>query len=290
MEIIYDWNNRGDMISPPLRKVELFDETLRDGIQCPSVTDPSIDEKLKILRLLDAIGIHTADIGLPGAGQRAIDDVTTMVEVIRDEGLSIKPAAAARTHKNDIQAIIDISERTGVPIEIYAFLGSSPIRMLTEGWDEEKLVELTRDATRMTKDAGLPFAFVTEDTIRSNPKTLNKLFTTAIEEGADRLCLCDTVGHATPNGVFNLIHFAKNLVRAIGSNTQIDWHGHSDRGFRIGQCYVCYRSGSRPCSWNHSRCWRTCGKYTLGFTIGQPKIIEHYRYRFKSIGSLWWTW
>ena len=244
MEIIYDWNNRGDMISPPLRKVELFDETLRDGIQCPSVTDPSIEEKLKILRLLDSIGVHTADIGLPGAGQRAIDDVTTMVEAIRDEGLSIKPAAAARTHKNDIQAIIDISERTGVPIEIYAFLGSSPIRMLTEGWNEEKLVELTRDAIRMTKDAGLPFAFVTEDTIRSNPKTLNKLFATAIEEGADRLCLCDTVGHATPNGVFNLIHFARNLVRAIGSNTQIDWHGHSDRGFGLVNAMYAIEAGA----------------------------------------------
>ena len=244
MEIIYDWNSRGDMISPPLRNIELFDETLRDGIQCPSVKDPSIEEKLKIVRLLDSIGVHTADIGLPGAGQRAVDDVTTIVKMIRDEGLSIRPAAAARTHENDIRAIIEISEATGVPIEVYAFLGSSPIRMLTEGWDEQKLVDLTRNATRMTKDAGLSFAFVTEDTIRSNPQTLSKLFSAAIEEGADRLCLCDTVGHATPNGVFNLTHFAKNLVRASGTNTKIDWHGHSDRGFGLVNAMYAIEAGA----------------------------------------------
>src|SRR5210317_1727312 len=122
--IIFDWN-KGNKHSPPLRRVELFDETLRDGIQCPSVSDPPIEKKLEILRLLDKIGIHEADISLPGAGKRAIEDCTTMVEMIRDEGLNIKPAAAARTHPNDIKPIIDISEKTGVPIEVYAFLGSS---------------------------------------------------------------------------------------------------------------------------------------------------------------------
>ena len=150
-EIIYDWNTRGDALSPPLRAVELFDETLRDGIQCPSITDPDIDSKLRILRLLDSVGVHTADIGLPGAGQRAVDDVQRLVECIRDENLSIRPAAAGRTHPNDIKPIIEISERTGIPVEVYAFLGSSPIRMLTEGWSEDKLEQLTRDATRMSK-------------------------------------------------------------------------------------------------------------------------------------------
>ena len=181
--IIFDWN-QGNRHSPPLKRVELFDETLRDGIQCPSITDPPIEKKLEILRLLDAIGVDEADIALPGAGKRAVEDCTTMVEMIRDEGLNIRPAAAARTHPNDIRPIIEISEKTGVPIEVYAFLGSSPIRLFTEGWDEDKLEQLTRTATRMTKAAGIPFAFVTEDTIRSHPKTLDRLFRAAIEEGA----------------------------------------------------------------------------------------------------------
>ncbi|MEC7985914.1 MAG: 2-isopropylmalate synthase [Myxococcota bacterium] len=231
--VIYDWNQMGDVHSPPMSKVSLFDETLRDGIQCPSATDPSIDKKLEILRLLDKNGVDSADIGLPGAGPRAVEDVRILVEAIRDEGMSIRPAAAARTHPNDIKPIIEISQQTGFPIEIYAFLGSSPIRLYTEGWDESRLEKLTRDAVKLGKSANLPFCFVTEDTVRSNPQTLNRLFPAAIEEGADRLCLCDTVGHATPNGVFNLVYFAKNLIRAMGTETKIDWHGHSDRGLSL---------------------------------------------------------
>lgn len=241
--IIFDWN-QGNRHSPPLKRVELFDETLRDGIQCPSITDPPIEKKLEILRLLDSIGVDEADIALPGAGKRAIEDCTTMVEMIRDEGLSIRPAAAARTHPNDIKPIIEISEKTGVPIEVYAFLGSSPIRLFTEGWDEDKLEALTRTATRMTKAAGLPFAFVTEDTIRSHPKTLDRLFRAAIEEGADRLCLCDTVGHATPDGVFNLINYTKNIIQSMGTDTKIDWHGHSDRGLGLVNALYAIEAGA----------------------------------------------
>ena len=241
--IIFDWN-QGNRHSPPLKRVELFDETLRDGIQCPSITDPPIEKKLEILRLLDSIGVDEADIALPGAGKRAVEDCTTMVEMIRDEGLSIRPAAAARTHPNDIRPIIEISEKTGVPIEVYAFLGSSPIRLFTEGWDEDKLENLTRTATRMTKDAGIPFAFVTEDTIRSHPKTLDRLFRAAIEEGADRLCLCDTVGHATPDGVFNLIHYTKNIIQSMGTDTKIDWHGHSDRGLGLVNALYAIEAGA----------------------------------------------
>lgn len=241
--IIFDWN-QGNRHSPPLRKVELFDETLRDGIQCPSITDPPIEKKLEILRLLDSIGVDEADIALPGAGKRAVEDCTTMVEMIRDEGLSIRPAAAARTHPNDIRPIIEISEKTGVPIEVYAFLGSSPIRLFTEGWDEDRLEKMTRTATRMTKDAGIPFAFVTEDTIRSHPKTLDRLFRAAIEEGADRLCLCDTVGHATPDGVFNLIHYTKNIIQSMGTDTKIDWHGHSDRGLGLVNALYAIEAGA----------------------------------------------
>ena len=241
--IIFDWN-QGNRHSPPLKRVELFDETLRDGIQCPSITDPPIEKKLDILRLLDSIGVDEADIALPGAGKRAVEDCTTMVEMIRDEGLSIRPAAAARTHPNDIRPIIEISEKTGVPIEVYAFLGSSPIRLFTEGWDEDKLEDLTRTATRMTKAAGIPFAFVTEDTIRSHPKTLDRLFRAAIEEGADRLCLCDTVGHATPDGVFNLIHYTKNIIQSMGTDTKIDWHGHSDRGLGLVNALYAIEAGA----------------------------------------------
>ncbi len=245
-EVIYDWNNTGHAVSPPMRRVRLHDETLRDGIQCPSVYDPSIEDKIEIVRLLDKVGIETTNVGLPGAGPRAVEDVTRLVEVIRDEGLKIRPTCAARTHPNDIQPIIDISKSTGVPIEIMTFLGSSPIRMYAEGWDEDRLESLTRTAIRMGKDAGLVTSFVTEDTVRSHPTTLKRLFEAAIEEGTDGLVLCDTVGHATTNGVFNLIHWVHDLLIGMGQRDKvlIDWHGHDDRGHGLTNALYAIEAGA----------------------------------------------
>lgn len=231
-DVIYDWNTQGHAVSAPMRRAEVHDETLRDGIQSPSIYDPNIDAKLKILRLLAKVGVDSVNVGLPGAGHRAIADSTHLIEAIRDEKLDIRPGCAARTHPNDIAPIIAISEKTGVPIEIMAFLGSSPIRMYAEKWEEDKLEELTRNAVRMGVQAGLPVSFVTEDTVRSRPETLKRLFEAAIEEGATRLVLCDTVGHSTTNGVFNLVHFTHNLLIGMGvrDRVKIDWHGHNDRG------------------------------------------------------------
>lgn len=234
-DTIYDWNVTGPTLSPGMRPVELHDETLRDGIQCPSVHDPGIDDKLEVVRLLDAVGVYSVNVGLPGAGPRAVEDSTRLVELIRDEELAIRPGCAARTHPNDIRPILEISQRTGVPIEIMTFLGSSPIRMYAETWDEDKLEQLTREACRLGREGGVPTSFVTEDTVRSHPSTLKRLFEAAVEEGASRLVLCDTVGHATPVGVYNLVHWVDGLLRGLGvrDRVKIDWHGHNDRGLGL---------------------------------------------------------
>lgn len=243
-KVIYDWNVEGHTVTPPLRRVEYVDETLRDGIQCPSVTDPPIEAKMEMVRLLDAAGVHHVDIGLPGAGPRAVEDCIVLAELIRDEKLSIKAMCAARTHPNDIKPIIEVSQKTGVPIEAMTFLGTSPIRLYAEGWDENLLEDRTRTAVRMCKDAGLTNTFVTEDTVRSHPGTLRRLFTAAVEEGVDGLCVCDTVGHATPNGVYNLVHFTKDLIRGLGTDTRVDWHGHNDRGFGLGNALSAIEAGA----------------------------------------------
>lgn len=244
--VIHDWNLVGNAPPPRIRKVQTFDETLRDGIQCPSVTDPPIEAKMEILRRLSALGVHSADIALPGAGPRAVADATILTEMVRDEKLSILPGCAGRTHEADIRAIIGIAEKTGVPLEVLAFLGSSSIRLYTEGWDEDLLVKRTRESCRMIVQAGLPCTYVTEDTVRSHPRTLKRLFEAAIEEGATRLVLCDTVGHATPTGVFNLVHFTKSLVDGMGATerTLVDWHGHSDRGFGLVNALSAIEAGA----------------------------------------------
>jgi 2-isopropylmalate synthase len=241
--VIHDWNVHGDAPAPRVRTVETFDETLRDGVQCPSVTDPPIEAKMEILRRLSALGVHSADISLPGAGPRAVADATVLTEMVRDEKLAILPGCAGRTHEADIRAILGIAERTGVPLEVLAFLGASPIRLYTEGWDEDLLERRTRESCRMIVAAGLPCTYVTEDTIRSHPSTLRRLFVAALEEGADRLVLCDTVGHATPTGVFNLVAFARGIVREMGSTARVDWHGHSDRGFGLVNALAAIEAG-----------------------------------------------
>jgi len=235
--LIYDWNarNRRGPLSPlGDRKLTFFDETLRDGIQSPSVRDPSIEDKQEILRLTAEIGIDAVDLGLPGAGERAIGDVTALIEYAERERLGIEYACAARTHKHDIDAIADIAQKTGRPITVYAFLGSSPIRLYAENWSVDLLLERTIMAADLCRRHGLPMAFVTEDTTRTPPATLDRLFRAAVDHGVARLCLCDTVGHATPEGVMDLVAFTRLLLESIGTpHVGIDWHGHNDRGLGV---------------------------------------------------------
>jgi 2-isopropylmalate synthase len=232
-DLIYDWNEvgrRGRLIP---KDVTFFDETLRDGLQNPSVADPSIEAKLKLLHLMDRLGIHVADIGLPGSSKRAFDDCLRMCREITENKLSIRVACAGRTVVSDITPMIEISQRAGIPVEVYAFIGSSPIRQLAEEWDVDLIAKRSADAIDAGVEGGLSVCYVTEDTTRSRPEVLAKLFKVAIDHGASRLCLCDTVGHATPDGVRNLIQFTRNIVDGAGAKVGIDWHGHNDRGLAL---------------------------------------------------------
>jgi 2-isopropylmalate synthase len=245
--IIYDWNS-AEKVAPLSRKpILLFDETLRDGVQCPSVHDPKIDHKLEIVRLLSRIGVDHVDIGLPGAGPRAVEDVTRLAELIRDEKLAIRAACAARTHVNDIRPIVEVSQRVGIPIEVMAFIGSSPIRQYAEDWDLPLMLRRSAEAIDLAVRSGLECTFVTEDTVRSRPETLTAMFRNAIEHGAHRLCLCDTVGHATPDGIRNLIAFTRHLIDGMGAQVGIDWHGHNDRGLGVPNSLSAIEYGADRC-------------------------------------------
>jgi 2-isopropylmalate synthase len=231
-ELIYDWNL---VDAPPqtVQKVEFDDETLRDGLQSPSVKDPSIGKKIEILHLMESLGIDSADVGLPGAGPRAYDDVLRLTQEIADAKLKIRPNCAARTHRNDITPIIEISQKTGIKIEACTFLGSSPIRQYAEGWDINLLLKHTEEAVSFAVKEGVPVMYVTEDTTRANPDTVRALYKTAIECGARRACVCDTVGHSTPNGARALVKFVQSVIDETGEDVKIDWHGHMDRGLGV---------------------------------------------------------
>ncbi|MFQ5707696.1 MAG: LeuA family protein [bacterium] len=243
-ELIYDWNTHAGTEFKPGRPIEFDDETLRDGLQGPSVNDPPIENKIEMLHLMDALGIHTAALGLPGAGPRAKADVTRLAQEIVDSKLNIKANCAARTMEADIIPIIEISEKVGIPIEACTFIGSSPIRQYAEDWDMDFLLRQTETAVRFAVQHGLPVMYVTEDTIRAHPEDLRKLYTKAIECGAKRVCVCDTVGHAVPVGAKNLVTFVREIVEASGAEVQIDWHGHRDRGFSLANTFAAIAAGA----------------------------------------------
>ena len=232
-ELVYDWNLIDPATPAPGRKISFDDETLRDGLQSPSVSEPSVEQKIELLHLMDALGIDTADIGLPGAGGKHAEGVERLAREIVDKKLRIRPNCAARTHRNDITPIVEISQRAGIPIEACTFIGSSPVRFYAEDWTLDKLLKLTEDAVTFAVGEGLPVMYVTEDTTRANPETIRALYTTAIRCGARAVCVCDTVGHATPDGARSVVSFVKSIIKEQGEQVRLDWHGHQDRGLGV---------------------------------------------------------
>ena len=244
-ELIYDWNQMDAAKLRPAGPVRLNDETLRDGLQSPSVRDPSIAEKIQILQLMEALGINSLDLGLPGAGPRALADCEALAHEIVRHKMKIRANCAARTHENDIRPIADIVQRTGLNIQAATFIGSSPIRRYTEGWTDDFLLETTEKAVKYTVSLGLDSMYVTEDTSRCDPAMVKRLYSTAISCGARAIVICDTAGHATPMGAFALVRFVlEEVVKPSGEKIRVDWHGHCDRGLATANSMAALMAGA----------------------------------------------
>ena len=243
-ELVYDWNTIDPSLIAPLRHIGFDDETLRDGLQSPSVCEPSVEQKIELLHLMDALGIDTADIGLPGAGGTHAAGVERLAREIVDRKLKIRPNCAARTHRNDLTPIVEISQRAGIAIEACTFIGSSSVRFFAEDWTLDKLLRLTEEAVTFAVNEGLPVMYVTEDTTRANPDVIRALYTTAIRCGAKAVCVCDTVGHSTPDGAKAVVSFVKNIIEEEGGNIRLDWHGHQDRGLGVINSIAAIQGGA----------------------------------------------
>jgi 2-isopropylmalate synthase len=241
-DLIYDWNRHDSTFDWARARVDLNDETLRDGLQSPSVQDPPLEVKRRLLHLMADLGIVAADIGLPGAGPRVVEQVRALATEIRDHKLPIFPKCAARTVIADVEPIVRIAQDVGIPIEAATFIGSSPIRQYAEDWTLERMLRATTDAVTFAVQHGLPVMYVTEDTTRAKPETLRALYGAAIDSGATRLCLADTVGHATPDGVHALVKFVKEQI-VKKQDVKIDWHGHRDRGMGVVNCLAAIEAG-----------------------------------------------
>ena len=244
-ELIYDWNQVQPEALSRSRNVLLNDESLRDGLQSPSVRDPSVDEKIRILHLMEALGINSLDLGLPGAGQRAIEHVEALAREIVQQKMKIRANCAARTHENDIRPIAEIVQRTGLKIEAATFIGSSPIRRYTEGWTEDFLLQTSEKALKYAISLGLEVMYVTEDTSRCDPKMVKRLYAAAINCGARAIVICDTAGHSTPAGAFALVQYVLNeVVKPSGEKIRVEWHGHCDRGFAVANSISALMAGA----------------------------------------------
>lgn len=237
--LLYDWN--GDAPSWAPRRVQLLDETLRDGLQSPSVKNPSLEQKAEGLRRMARLGVAAVNLGLPAVSPAARAEAAQLLRVIREERLPLLPVCAGRTLPGDVQPILELAAETGVRIEASLFVGASPIRWRAEGWDLPRVATLTRDAVSLAARAGLPVTFVTEDTTRTPPDTLRALFGIALEHGASRLCLCDTVGAASAAGVRRLVTFAREVTAS--TSVQLDWHGHDDRGLGLANALTAIEAG-----------------------------------------------
>jgi isopropylmalate/homocitrate/citramalate synthase len=265
-DLIYDWNKQHPPGLKPAGPVLINDETLRDGLQSPSVRDPSIAEKTEILHLMEALGIHSLALGLPGAGARAVDAVTALAREIAAQRMKIRANCAARTHENDIRPIAEIVQKTGLPIEAATFIGSSPIRRFTEGWTDDFLLHTTEKAVRYAVSLGLDVMYVTEDTSRCDPATVKRLYATAINCGARAICICDTAGHATPMGALALVRFViEEVVKPSGETIRVDWHGHSDRGLAIANSMAAIIAGAN--------CVHGCA-IGLGERVGNTQVDQ----------------
>ncbi|MEM9541300.1 MAG: 2-isopropylmalate synthase [Cyanobacteria bacterium P01_E01_bin.42] len=243
-DMFYDWNRFNQSGGKTNSKILIHDESLRDGLQSPSVVDPSVEDKFRILHLLDKVGVQRAVLGFPASSDRAYQHSLCLLEGIKRERLGICPALSARTVVGDIEPILEISDRVGIPCHVMTFIGSSNIRAVVEKWDRDWLVERTREAVSFAVRAGHSVTFITEDTTRSHPEVLLDLFKAALDSGAGAIALCDTVGYATPDGVCNLIGFTRQAIAQQGVEAKIEWHGHNDRGLALANAIAAINAGA----------------------------------------------
>ncbi len=250
--LIYDWNaidyeiNRNPANHP--HDVWFDDETLRDGLQSPSARNPTIEQKIELLTFMEKLGIQKVDLGLPGAGPFHVEHIDAMLTHITEHDFKIRPGAAVRTLMNDIEPLVMLQEKHGIPIQASAFLGTSPIRQYTEGWTMEKLTATMEKAVSYAVGNDIPVMFVTEDTTRSKPEDIKHIYQRAMELGARSLCVCDTCGHVTPNGVRKLLQFIdEEVIKDSGfkrSEIEINWHGHQDRGLGVANNIAALEAGA----------------------------------------------
>ncbi|MEU6460056.1 LeuA family protein [Streptomyces sp. NPDC047065] len=237
-DVWFSWNDM-EADADPAAEAHLaytglfFDETLRDGLQAPNVTNPGRDQKLRLVDHMVRSGIRAADLGFPGSDPSAARECLDLARHVAAARHPLSVGYAGRTHPADVHAICEIAQQAQLHVEAYVFIGVSPIRQYVEDWDVTTIERTIRAAVRSCVREGVTFVLVLEDTVRCTPEVLGRIYDVAIDTGVSRLCLCDTVGAALPHGTAALIRWTRRYFADRGHRMDLEWHGHNDRGLAL---------------------------------------------------------
>ncbi|MFX1279673.1 MAG: LeuA family protein [Promethearchaeota archaeon] len=207
------------------KSIEIWDETLRDGEQSPTVY-LTLDEKIHLAKLMDEIGVKLIAVGFPAVSESEKKIVKTIVnENINNSTI----LGIARPRKDDIDACIDADLK-----EIVIFMPISPIFRKTLKQSEEQQLDQINSALHYAKDNGFKINWVSEDGTRCDFNHLKDVFNAAIEAGAERIVLGDTVGVLTPISTSYLIQrINKEVISPLKKQIPIGIHTHNDFGLAV---------------------------------------------------------
>jgi isopropylmalate/homocitrate/citramalate synthase len=229
-ELVHNYVLEKEIIRELPEKVVFWEETLRDGEQTPGVFF-TVDEKLKIAKMLDDMGVGIMDVGIPVVSKEEFK----AVKAIAEEGLKATIIGAARTVKSDIDACVD----AGVD-ETSIFIACSDLHLKYKlQMSREKVLEISVESCQYAKDHGLDVSFVTEDTVRADLDFVTQLYNACTEAGAQRAVLCDTVGVMTPSAIRWWIGEIKNRFKPV----QLSFHGHNDFGMAVANSLAAVECG-----------------------------------------------
>ncbi|MHA1764610.1 MAG: homocitrate synthase/isopropylmalate synthase family protein, partial [Promethearchaeota archaeon] len=206
-------------------RVYIWDETLRDGEQSPTVY-LTLDEKIDLTKRMDEIGVNLIAVGFPAVSETEKKIVKT---IVNEDCKRATILGVARPKKEDIDACIDADLK-----EIVIFMPISPIFMKTLKLTEEDELRQIREALYYAKDNGFKVNWVSEDGTRAEFEHLKNVFQTAIDAGAERIVLGDTVGVLTPVSTTYLIQrIKKEVLEPLKNNIPMGIHTHNDFGLAV---------------------------------------------------------
>ncbi|HHY00957.1 MAG TPA: 2-isopropylmalate synthase [Methanothermobacter sp.] len=212
-------------------KVRIFDTTLRDGEQTPGVAITP-DEKIRIAKRLDRLGVDVIEVGFPAAslGERKA------AQQIKNLGLNTQVCGLARVLREDVDAALDSDVDY-----IHTFIGTSPLhRKYKLKMNQDEILQKSVETVEYIKDHGIIAEFSAEDATRTELEFLQKIYSTVEEAGVDIINVPDTVGVMVPGSMHKLITDIKKIVKI-----PISVHCHDDFGLAVANSLSAVEAGAQ---------------------------------------------